>query len=331
MIRMLARMGAWLTLLTCPAAAAAQTFEGVGSRASGMGGAFVAVADDASAAYWNPAGFAAGSFFSMVIDRTGAKTSPPGAAGGTGRTGFLFALGAPPLGLSYYRLRTTTLAVLPTAGEAALTTPGLVRVDTLTTHHTGVTLVQSVAPGVAVGATLKLVRGTASSSLQPDEAREALLDGDADPRGEKSTRFDADLGIMASLGRVKAGLTVRNLRQPDFPTGGARASLTLQRQARAGLALMPWPGWILATDLDLTRSHGPLGDTRTFAAGGEGRVHSKVYVRGGVRVNTIGAHTPSASAGASYAATASMLLDAQITTGADGNDRGWGVAARFGY
>jgi len=29
---------------------------GVGARASGMGGAFVAVADDASAAYWNPAG-----------------------------------------------------------------------------------------------------------------------------------------------------------------------------------------------------------------------------------------------------------------------------------
>ena len=37
-----------------------------GSRAAGMGGAFVAVADDASAVYWNPAGFAAGSFFSLV-------------------------------------------------------------------------------------------------------------------------------------------------------------------------------------------------------------------------------------------------------------------------
>jgi len=29
---------------------------GVGARALGMGGAFVAVADDASACYWNPAG-----------------------------------------------------------------------------------------------------------------------------------------------------------------------------------------------------------------------------------------------------------------------------------
>ena len=29
---------------------------GIGARALGMGGAFVSVADDASAAYWNPAG-----------------------------------------------------------------------------------------------------------------------------------------------------------------------------------------------------------------------------------------------------------------------------------
>src|SRR5262245_57375127 len=29
---------------------------GAGARAIGMGGAFIAIADDASAAYWNPAG-----------------------------------------------------------------------------------------------------------------------------------------------------------------------------------------------------------------------------------------------------------------------------------
>ena len=35
-------------------AASAQTIETVGERALGMGGAFVAVADDSSATWWNP-------------------------------------------------------------------------------------------------------------------------------------------------------------------------------------------------------------------------------------------------------------------------------------
>ena len=43
------------TLASAPPAAA-QPFESSGVRAQGMGGAFVAVADDASATWWNPAG-----------------------------------------------------------------------------------------------------------------------------------------------------------------------------------------------------------------------------------------------------------------------------------
>src|SRR4029453_5176655 len=39
-------------------AAAQVGFEPVGTRAQGMAGAFVAVADDATATYWNPAGLA---------------------------------------------------------------------------------------------------------------------------------------------------------------------------------------------------------------------------------------------------------------------------------
>src|SRR3954454_20371338 len=83
--------------------AGAQTFDTVGARAAGMGGAFVAVADDASAAYWNPAGFAAGSYFSLVLDRNSAELDPSSNGAATNQSGFLLALGMPALGISYYR------------------------------------------------------------------------------------------------------------------------------------------------------------------------------------------------------------------------------------
>ena len=43
-----------------------EAFECIGTRAQGMGGAFVGVADDASAVYWNPAGLAGGAYFSLA-------------------------------------------------------------------------------------------------------------------------------------------------------------------------------------------------------------------------------------------------------------------------
>src|SRR5687768_972860 len=51
------------------AQASAQTsFEVVGSRALGMGGAFVAVANDSSAVFWNPAGLASGQPAGATIE-----------------------------------------------------------------------------------------------------------------------------------------------------------------------------------------------------------------------------------------------------------------------
>ena len=51
-----------------------------------MGGAFVAVADDASAVYWNPAGLATGSYFSLLLDWKSAKTAPDDLDIGAGST-----------------------------------------------------------------------------------------------------------------------------------------------------------------------------------------------------------------------------------------------------
>jgi hypothetical protein len=74
------------------ASAQASTFGGVGTRAEGMGGAFVAVADDASAVYWNPAGIAMGATFDAQFSMGRESTLFVGAA-------------LPVLGASYYRIR----------------------------------------------------------------------------------------------------------------------------------------------------------------------------------------------------------------------------------
>src|ERR1043166_7174466 len=58
-----------LVLLVCAAdPARAQGDPPVGVRAAGMAGAFTAVADDATAAVWNPAGLASGSYVSGILD-----------------------------------------------------------------------------------------------------------------------------------------------------------------------------------------------------------------------------------------------------------------------
>ena len=143
-----------------PVPASAQSFEALGTRAAGMGGAFVAVADDASAVYWNPAGLAlGGSYFSLVLDNNeGAGRAGGHQPGGT-RSASLIALRRCPSGCRYYRITASTLT--PT------TDPQTVRLDRLTTHHAGVTLVQSLTERIAVGATLKWVRGYAASGIVP--------------------------------------------------------------------------------------------------------------------------------------------------------------------
>src|SRR5437762_12072611 len=50
-----------------PSEARGQTTEVVGVRAQGMGGAFTAVADDATATWWNPAGLARGAYFNAIV------------------------------------------------------------------------------------------------------------------------------------------------------------------------------------------------------------------------------------------------------------------------
>ncbi len=315
-----------------PTAASAQSFDTVGTRAAGMGGAFVAVADDASAVYWNPAGLAlGGALFSVVFDTRQDKARPERVDVGGNRSASLIAIGTPPLGLSYYRLGSTR--VEPAFAIAIPGDPHL-HLERLVTDHVGVTLVQSVLPHVAIGTTLKYVHGIATSEFVVTSASRAdVLKTADDLPHEASHKLDADVGVMAVFRRVRAGVTVRNLREPDFRTAGNQ-TIELARQSRAGIAYVGVAGLIVSADIDLERARGSIGEERQFAAGAEARLFPRAFFRTGVHVNTLsdqpGGHAPIASIGGGYLIK-SWIIDAHATVGSESGNRGWGVSARMVY
>jgi hypothetical protein len=260
----------------------------VGVRAAGMGSAFTAVADDASAAFWNPAGLATGAFFSLAVDRNTLDN----------RSATLIALGTPPLGITYYRTATRELAMVGNA---------------LVAHHAGVTLLQSVGDRFAVGATLKVVRGTVSSPS-------ASL---------ATTRFDTDLGVITTGSFARLGLSVRNLTEPAFKVPGG-GTAKLERQVRAGISLNTSRKTIAAADIDLTTTATARGDWREAALGLEANPLKKAWIRGGVHWNTTGdVAAPVGTLGGSFAVYGSTVADAQVSFGSSNGDRGWGIGLRF--
>src|SRR6188508_127266 len=88
--------GALLILLLLPTAATAQIVEGLGSRALGMGGAFVAVANDSSATWWNPGALADGPFLDAAFSTSFNEVDQRRPAASTSVIGF--SLTTPPAG-----------------------------------------------------------------------------------------------------------------------------------------------------------------------------------------------------------------------------------------
>lgn len=347
-LRLILLLFACVAVLARPAAG--QVFEAVGERALGMGGAFVAVADDATATYWNPAGLATGRTFDSCVGRAfsqawsagGASGSPPAVGGRMSSV----CLGVPSFGASYYTLLGTEVGrpISPTAvvpGDRQDLRPGEVRLSRLTTRQVGLTLVQTVLPHVVVGATVKYVRGTASVGAGADTGTAAtLLDEAEGLDGRTSGAFDMDVGLMLSAGPVRAGATVRNVRQPRFEVQDG-TELRLRRQTRVGLALRPGgdavlhasqDGWMIAIDADLTRTPTTMGDRRMAAAGVERwLLGHRLGLRGGARAHTLGAARPAATAGISLGVRASTVVEAHIVRGRQDGDRGWGVGVRAGF
>lgn len=304
-------------LLVAVAAGSAHAQAPLGTRASGLAGAFVAIADDASAVYWNPAGIATGSFVSVVLD-IGQQPVPrfDGQVVDKKRdTSGMVAISATAFGLAYYRAQTYGTTT-ENAGVTAVQSREEVgrSVQAVTTSVAGVSLLQSLGEHVVVGVTPKWMKG----------AR-----GD-----ESSSTFDVDVGAMYYMNHIRLGVVGRNLTTPSFSPNGAN-EIELQREARAGVA---WgSGWtgisrvIVDFDADLAKRQTPFGEREDMAGGVETWwLKQRLGLRGGVRRSTIGDARAAFAAGISAGLTQGMQVEAHIVRG-DRDERSWSVGARMTF
>ena len=323
--------------------AAAQGFEPVGARAQGMGGAFVAVADDATATYWNPAGIATIPIFDASLTFGGLEQSSyDRSSEGTPRPAWRsrnasVAGALPVVGVSYYRLRTSRAEPAPTGSDTSVRDDANTAVagEGSSTWNLGITLVESIGDTVVVGTTLRMVRAGAEGAALAAVDADGALDTVDDLNITSETKFDADLGVMAYIGRARVGLTVRNLAAPTWDAGSL--ALESDRLVRVGIGWGPEPthgrrAWSIASDADLTTARAVDGDRRAVALGAERWFRNgRVALRGGARAQTVGDVRPVATGGASVGIKSGLLLEAEVTAGGDTVERGWGLGARVTF
>ncbi|MCC7242204.1 MAG: conjugal transfer protein TraF [Acidobacteria bacterium] len=317
--------------------AAAQT---PGTRAAGMAEAFVGVADDATAVYWNPAGMATGAYFSFVVDFAdgeGLSEGPDEDPGASSHDARFIGLTVPSLGLAYYRLsRVAAGPAAPAEGGAVGRQDGRRSVRGLTTSHVGLTLGQSLTDYLVVAGTFKIVRGRVTRGVAEGPDVSAALASAEGLAGRQTSRFDIDAGVMMTVDRWRVGLVARNLTMPSFASPDPEAvPVDLDREVRAGAAWgSGWPGLsrvVVSADADLTHRAAPSGDRRDVAAGVETWwAGQRVGLRGGVRASATGDLRPVVAAGVSAALRPGAFVEAHVARGTR-DERSWSIGARVTF
>ena len=293
-------------VVCAPLTAHAQRMGDLGVRAQGMAGAFVAVSDDATATWWNPAGLATGLSFVDVtaeIDQHGGRA---------------VAVAFPSLGLSYYHRNISQIQPFTSIAltgsdrqDLGAAGSGLPSAESVGVDQVGVTVGQSFGGHLVIGSTLKLVRANST------------------------TRGDLDLGALAALGFVRLGIVMRDVSQPEFGEGSR--TLALERRARAGAAVVTPSGgrshqFTLAADADLTTTTVEGREERDVSVGGEAWVLGRrVGVRGGVGTNTARTGGSFGALGLSIAPYSRVYIDASMTRGEGGARDRWGIDLRLTF
>jgi hypothetical protein len=208
-------------------------------------------------------------------------------------------------------------------------------IRSLSVSQFGATVLHTITTGLSAGATVKYLRGTARAreidALDPGVQFSELLDeGDDLDGGEGRGTVDIDLGVLATFGGFRVGVTGRNLREPRF------ADRRLARQVRVGGAFDGAAAEIapvmVSMDVDVRRYAAAGGDRRVIAMGAEHWLRpQRLALRGGARFNTVGQQDRAVTAGATVAVRAGLFVEGHAAYGSNTGESGWGVAARVSF
>jgi hypothetical protein len=235
---------------------------GLGVRAQGMGGAFAAVADDASAVFWNPAGLArargadvltSGQWLSL--DRK--QYSVSASTNSRGGLGFGFALIY--AGVDDLKARTGSGDIFGEIDDS----------ENAVFFAVGLPLIGDLAAGAAV----KLIRQTL----------EVVPDFGASTGASTANGRAVDLGLQYRIGSTRLGATVRNLAgQLDWTV---RRSALQSNKTKEDLPLTLTLGGAHRVMANLlVAADVQTNDIDTYAnAGVEYRISPMLTMRGGIR------------------------------------------------
>jgi len=202
---------------------------GAGARAIGMGNAFVAVADDASAPVYNPAGLARQEAINLLITGRTINSDDDTLfdAQNINENSILYAgVAFMGYGLSWQRL----LAYSGSSGEANYD----VSLESL-----GLATGQSIGP-VAIGARFQYLTGSFN-----------FEGGPVPPLDVEFSGYSLDIGALADIGPVRLGAAVQNLVSDlGVDVTSDDSDDDLSRKIVVGASFRPLDTLLLAVDLE---------------------------------------------------------------------------------
>lgn len=274
-------------LLGEPAGAEAAEFVFVGPRATGMGGAGVAVTTDALATYWNPAGLAMTQSLDLRIQGLGLAIDRRGL--GEALRDLENFSSSDPAAAAKARDIATRLnqpgATLSIAGSAGLYLKGHwerhafgVNVSDVATG--GGYISQPVDPVTlrgrlalrglearqlafsygyafsdktfAVGITAKVIQGASYAGFVDLQGGNGVTISNRFGKPTISTTYGIDLGALYKPSSwIRFGIVAKDINSPRFDDARG-GEIKLDPQVRAGMALNPWSTLTLTADIDLT-------------------------------------------------------------------------------